>query len=370
MNDKLYAVWLSTLVGIGKITVKNLYENFKTSENIYNLTSSQIEELDFLNKTQKIALKAKNLDYAKSILEKCDEKDIEIIEYNENEYPKMLREIYDPPAVLYKKGVPFDFNNTAMVGIVGTRRASIYGDKCATMYAGDLSKANIVVVSGMAMGIDASAHRGALKVGAVTVAVLGTGVDVCYPMENKEIYDYLCKYGVIISEYPPGTTAHPGHFPNRNRIISGITKALLVVEAGLRSGALITADFANEQGKSVYAIPNGILNKASTGTNNIIKEYAYLTNTPNDIIEFFYGHYNVGTPPQSEEADDEFMKILDNLSDEEKIVARALSDKPKYIDTLVRETNFPAGKISAIITMLEIYGIAQSHPGNSYSLKI
>lgn len=369
MNEKLYAVWLSTIVGVGNITVKSLYDNFQNSENVYDLTPSEIDELDFLNKNQKLALKSKNLDYAKSIMEECEEKNIEIIEFNEPQYPEMLREIYDPPVVLYKKGIPFDFNNTAMVGIVGTRRASVYGDKCAVMYAHDLSKANIVVVSGMAMGIDASAHRGALKAGAVTVAVLGTGVDVCYPMENKEIYDYLCKYGVVISEYPPKTAAFPGHFPRRNRIISGISKALLVVEAGLRSGALITADLANEQGKSVYAIPNGIMNKASTGTNNIIKEYACLTNTPNDIIEYFYGRYNVGEKAETELADDEFLKILENLSAEEKIVAKALSDKPKYIDTLVRETNFPAGKISAIITMLEIYGIAQSHPGNSYSLK-
>lgn len=370
MNEKLYAVWLSTIAGFGNITVKSLYDNCGNGEAVYNLTASQIDGLDFLNKNQKLALKSKNLDYAKSIIEECEGKNIEIIEFNSPEYPEMLREIYDPPVVLYKKGVPFDFNNTAMVGIVGTRRASVYGDKCATMYAHDLSKANIVVVSGMAAGIDSAAHRGALKAGAVTVAVLGTGADVCYPLENRELYDYLCDYGVIISEYPPKTTAHPGHFPRRNRIISGISRALLVVEAGLRSGALITADLANEQGKSVYAIPNGIMNKASTGTNNIIKEYAYLTNTPNDIIEYFYGRYNVGEKVQSEKADEEFLKILDNLSEEEKLVAKALTDKPKYIDTLVRETNFPAGKISAIITMLEIYGIARSHPGNSYSLKI
>lgn len=369
MNDKLYDVWLSTVAGVGSVTIKNLYEVYETSKDIYDLTPSQIDEIDFLSKNQKIALKAKNLDYAQSIIEDCLEKDIEIISFHEENYPEMLKNIYDPPIVLYKKGIPFDFNNTAMVGIVGTRRASVYGDKCATMYAYDLSKANIVVVSGMAMGIDTSAHRGALKAGSVTVAVLGTGVDVCYPLENKEIYEYLCKYGVIISEYPPKTTAHPGHFPKRNRIISGISKALLVVEAGLRSGALITADLANEQGKSVYAIPNVIMNKASTGTNNIIKEYAYLTNTPNDIIEYFYGRYNVGKTQESEKADEEFLKMLENLSDEEKLVAKCLSDKPKYIDTLVRETNFPAGKIGAIMTMLEIYGIAVSHPGNSYSLK-
>lgn len=369
MDNKIYTVWLSTLFGVGKITVKGLFERFGTAENIYNLTSSEIEEMEFLNKNQKLALKNKNLDYANAIIEDCENEQIEIIGFNDEAYPKSLKNIADPPVVLYKKGIDFDFNNTAMVGIVGTRRASVYGDKCATMYAYDLSKANIVVVSGMAMGIDASAHKGALKAGAVTVAVLGTGVDICYPLENKDIYEYLCKYGVVISEYPPKTSAYPKHFPQRNRIISGISQALLVVEAGLRSGALITADFANEQGKSVYAIPNSILNKTSTGTNNIIKEFAYLTNTPNDIIEYFYGRYDVGEKNTSEVADEEFMKIIENLSTEEKIVAKALSDAPKYIDTLVRETNYPAGKISAIMTMLEIKGIARSHPGNSYSLK-
>lgn len=369
MDNKIYTVWLSTLMGVGTITIKSLYERFGNSENIYNLTASEIEEIDFISKNQKLALKNKNLDYAKSIIEDCENKEIKIIGFNDEDYPQSLKNIDDPPVVLYKKGVDFDFNSTAMVGIVGTRRASVYGDKCATMYSYDLSKANIVVVSGMAMGIDAAAHKGALKAGAVTVAVMGTGVDVCYPMENKEIYEYLCKYGVIISEYPPKTSAFPAHFPRRNRIISGISQALLVVEAGLRSGALITADFANEQGKCVYAIPNSILNRTSTGTNNIIKEYACLTNTPNDIIEYFYGRYDVGEISENEIADEEFLKMLENLSTEEKTVAAALSEKPKYIDTLVRETNYPAGKISAIMTMLEIKGIARSYPGNSYSLK-
>ncbi len=368
MENKIFAVWLATSAGIGTATVKKLIEIYKTAENIYNLTPKQIDEIKILNKNQKLVLKNKNSDYAQSIIEKCAFNGIDIICFNDEAYPEMLRNIPDPPYVLYKKGIDIDFNNTAFAAIVGARHASAYGVKCAETYAYELSMSNIVVVSGMAYGIDGAAHRGALKAGAPTVAILGCGVDTCYPLENKDIYDYISRYGVLLSEHPPSTPIFRGNFVKRNRIISAISHSVIVAEAGVKSGSLITANFANEYGKMVFAIPNAITNRAAAGSNELIKDFALLTTTSNDIVSYMYGRYGVGAGIKKEEKK-EPEENLYKLNPSEIKVLSVLSDVPVHIDKIVRETSIQPGKLNAILALLEIRKLVVSLPGNSY-LKI
>lgn len=369
-NNIIYSVWLSLLDGIGGISGKQLYELYGDYESVYKLTADEIDSLDMIKSNQKLVMKNKNLDYAKSIVEKCESMGIEIIAYDDKEYPDMLREIYDPPIVLYKKGIPFDFNNTALTAIVGARKASVYGVRCAEDYASDLSKSNIVVVSGMASGVDGAAHRGALKAGMPTVAVLGNGIDICYPLENRDLYERIKEYGVLISEYPPATSPHSGNFPKRNRIIAAISHATVVVEAGLRSGSLKTAEYANEYGKMVFAIPNMITNRAAVGSNNLIKDYACITTTPNDIVEYFYGRFGVGKMSGKDNSDISlYEKMLENLSEDEKKILSVLSEVPKHIDRIVRESGLPAGRVNANLTLLEMKALVSAMPGSSYALR-
>ncbi len=370
MTEKIYDVWLGTLAGIGQITVRKLMMKYKNAKNVHQLTASQIDSEDELNKNQRLVLKNKNLDYAKGIMRKCEDKDIDIICFDDENYPDMLRHIPDPPHILYKKGIDIDFNNTAFTAIVGARRASVYGVKCAEDYGYELSRSNIVVVSGMAFGVDAGAHRGALKAGMPTVAVLGSGVDICYPIENKDIYNYISKYGVLLSEYPPETPVYHGNFPRRNRIISAISHVVVVTEAGLRSGSLKTANLANEYGKMVFAVPNTITNRAAVGSNELIKDYAALTTTPNDIVSYMYGRYGVGVQYEDETiSENEYTKALENLSPEEYKILSALGEVPKHIDKIVRETDMPTGRVNANLTLLEMKNLVSVMPGNSYSLK-
>lgn len=369
MEEKIYAVWLATLRGIGDLTIKRLVDKYETAKNIYELTPEEIDLIDELNKNQRLVLKNKNLDYAWSVIRKCEEKEIDIICFNDENFPDMLRYIPDPPYVLYKKGINIDFNNTAFAAIVGARHASVYGVRCAEDYAYELSRSNIVIVSGMAYGVDAGAHRGALKAGLPTVAVLGSGVDICYPLENKELYDYISKYGVLLSEYPPETPVFHGNFPKRNRIISAISHVVIVTEASIKSGSLKTANFANEYGRMVFAVPNSITNRAAAGSNELIKDYAALTTTPNDIVTYMYGRYGVGVEIHEENNQNEIEnnRIVDNLSPEETKILSVLSEIPKHIDRIVREVDIPTGRVNANLTLLEMKNLIVAMPGNSYS---
>jgi DNA processing protein len=367
-----YWIWLGNLSGFGQQRVKQLLAEFKNAENIYNLTAGEIEAIPFLNEKLKLPLKNKSLDYAKGIIEECAEKEIDIITFGDGDYPEPLLYIYNPPLVLYKKGKDFNYADLPAIAVVGTRTASPYGLKTARDFAKDLSLNGLTVVSGMAYGIDAAAHKGAILAGKPTIAVLGTGADVIYPRSNADIYEYILEYGAVISEYPPGTVGLPSNFPARNRIISGISVAALVVEADLKSGSLITADFTNEQGKDVFAIPNNINIASSRGTNQLIKEYAFMATCVSDIVERFVSKFPdrlYMKKPAERVADDTYIKNLQNLSGDEQTVVANLSEKPRYIDEIVRKTGFPPGKVNGVLTILEIKDIVYKVPGNSYALK-
>lgn len=282
-----YWIWLATIKGLGPIKKRKLLDEFETPERIYKSNKNDIlkvygigEELySYIEKSKDTDLLQKYESYIKN-------KNIEIININDNNYPHILKNIYDPPITLFAKGDISCLNNLC-ISIVGCRDATSYGLKTASMLAYNLSKLNINIVSGLARGIDTAAHIGALKGNGKTIAVLGSGLDIIYPSENENIYKQIINHGAVISEYIVGTKPSPYNFPERNRIISGISNGVIVVEAKIKSGSIITTDFALEQGREIYVVPGNINSKQSEGTNELIKQGAKIITKIEDILEDF-----------------------------------------------------------------------------------
>lgn len=280
-----YWIWFATIEGLGPIQKKKLLEIYNTPEKVFNTKLEELEKIEFLRDgiAQKIYDSRENplLPKYEEYIEKHN---IKIINICDEEYPKMLKEIYDPPITLFAKGNISLLNYQNSVAIVGCRNATKYGLKAAKEIAYELAKENILIVSGMAKGIDGEGHKGALEAGGKTIAVLGSGVDVPYPLENIELYKDIIQNGLVVSEYIVGTKPEAGNFPARNRIVSGLAQGVVVVEAKANSGSMITVDFALEQGKNVYAVPGNINSPNSTGTNELIKTGAQLITSYEDVI--------------------------------------------------------------------------------------
>lgn len=286
-KDMNYWIWLATIKGLGPIQKKKLLEIYKTPQKIYNAEIKEIENHGILRKgvLEEIA-KSKDNKLINKYVEYIKKHNITLVNINDEFYPKVLKEIYDPPITLFCKG-NIELLKEQALSIVGCRNATNYGISVSKNMAYNLASANIVIVSGLARGIDASAHKGALVAKGKTIAVLGCGVDIPYPIENIELYKEISKNGLIISEYIVGTKPDAGNFPARNRIISGLSKGLLVVEAACKSGSMITVDCALEQGRDVYVIPGNINSSNSTGTNELLKEGAKVVTSYEDILEDF-----------------------------------------------------------------------------------
>lgn len=287
---------------------------------------------------------------AKRILDLCQKKNIKIVTMMDSEYPEMLKYIYDPPIVLYVKG---DIPQSNAVAVVGSRRASGYGIETAFKLSSGLAQAGVLVVSGLARGIDTAAHCGALNESFTTVAVLGCGVDIPYPPENKSLMERIIQWGAVISEYPPGTPPAPYNFPSRNRIISGMSLGTLVVEAGLKSGSLITAKYALEQGRDVFAVPGNINHLNSMGTNRLIKDGAKIVLGVDDILE----ELNFGLAPV-EKVKVKKGKASDNdLNDEGRKIINALKIEDLYDEELSMKTAIPLNELFEILLDLELKGM-------------
>ena len=285
MNQKAYWIWLNRIPGIGPKTIAKLLEKLQTPENIWNQTEDSLIKIEgighmlaqqILDKTYRIG--------NESYLENMQKQQIEMITIQDKQYPNVLRNIYDSPICLFVKGNKELLQKPALA-IVGCRQASSYGERIAQYFAYHIAKENVVIISGMAKGIDAASHKGALKAGGSTIAVLGSGPDVIYPKENEILYQtILAKNGLILSEYLPGTPPCKLHFPQRNRIISALAQGLLVVEAKKKSGTWISVDFALEQGKEIFAIPGNVDNPNAEGTNELIKQGAICVTCLEDIL--------------------------------------------------------------------------------------
>lgn len=280
-----YWIWFANIKGLGSVQKKKLLEIYTSPKKIYNASKVSLESTKILRKgvLEEIE-KSKDISLIKRYEEYMVKHNIAIVNINDKTYPALLKEIHDPPITIFAKG-NVDLLKEFSIAVVGCRDATNYGLLMSKKLSYDLASKNIVIVSGLAKGIDASAHVGALMAKGKTIAVLGCGVDIPYPAQNLELYKEILKENLIISEYLVGTKPEAGNFPARNRIISGLSHGVVVVEARKKSGSIITVDFALEQGRNVYAVPGNINSQNSFGTNELIKQGARLITNSQDILE-------------------------------------------------------------------------------------
>jgi len=284
-----------------------------------------------------------------------EEHSIEVVTIFDKEYPKALKEIYSPPLVLYVKGTILKGNEFA-VAIVGSRSASIYGTVTAERLGYELASKGITVVSGLARGIDSAAHKGAVKAHGRTIAILGNGLKSIYPPENKKLSEEIIENGgAVISEFPIDTLPLAHNFPRRNRIISGLSLAVCVVEAAKNSGALITADFALEQNREVFAVPGKIDSSTSFGTNELIKQGARLIQSAEDVIQELGLKVNISEGKQTL-----------GLSSEEASIYKDLSTEPRYIDQIAQEASFSMSKAMEVLLKLQLKKLVREMPGKNF----
>ena len=291
-QDALYWIWLAEKCGVASKQFAKLFEKYDNPFDIYQLENDEIEQLPLINNQLKASLCEKNIDASYEILKYCKSNGVDIITYADKRYPERLKNTVDPPILLYCKGHFPSIDSLVCIGVVGTRKMSEYGKQSAYKISYELASKGACVVSGMALGIDGVAASGALSAGGRTVAVLGCGLDTVYPKQHKILMEEIAKHGAVITEYPPKEPPHGHNFPKRNRIISGLCQGVLVVEASVGSGALITAKTAHDQGRDVYAVPGKISDASAEGPNALIKEGAYSASSADDILknyEFLYG---------------------------------------------------------------------------------
>ena len=374
-----YWVWLTTVEGLTNHSRWLLLEHFHSPEEIYYAETEQIRLVAGMNSAQAALLEKKSLQRAEEILSDCAAKDVFVITVQDAAYPSRLREIYNAPLLLYGKGAMPLFDDEAAVTVVGTRDRTPYGVQVAEELGYELAKRGAVVVSGLAKGIDAAAHRGALRAGGFTAAILGCGVDVVYPAENRRLYEDILATGVLLSEYPPGTRPEGWHFPERNRIMSGLSLATVVVEADRDSGALITARAALEQGRDVFAVPGPIHAPQSRGCNELIRDGAGLVTCGWDILQEYHNrfahrlHPDKAVLPELPEggAGQEvaeakpvvelpvlnLAKNRGSLTDDQVQILRALdAEEGKLTDDIAEELALPVRRVLSAMTMLEIDG--------------
>jgi DNA processing protein len=296
------------------------------------------------------------------------------ITINDAGYPELLKNIHKPPKQLYVNGA-FAEQDAAAVALVGSRRASVYGLEMAEKLGYDLASRGVTVVSGMARGIDSAAHRGALKAKGRTIAVMGTGHGHIYPKENEKLYREIASTGAVVTEYADDVGPEPFHFPQRNRIISGLSLGVVVVEAAKDSGALITATLAAEQGREVFALPGRISSATSSGTNSLIRDGARLVQSVDDILEEL-SLREIGPSPRdgAGSKDGKIAKmtkayIYNSLTDDERKVYKALSDEPVYIDDIRDGSSISTAKVSKALLSLQLKRLVQEVPGKKYMRK-
>lgn len=349
-------LWFNNIKDLGDVSKRKLLNKLGTIENVceasYGILCNILDE----NKAG-IIINNKSMEYALELWDMLIERNIGIVYPGHSDYPEKLLNIYDPPLILYIKGILRKKLNiyNMNVGIVGARKASVYGREVAEKFGYELAKKGINIISGLALGIDGRAHWGALKAGGYTVGVLGCGIDVIYPRENYDLFEEMSKKGAIISEYGPGVTPNPGLFPIRNRIISGLSDGLLVVEARKKSGSLITADVAVEQGKQVYSIPGKITDTNSEGTNNLIKQGAYLVSSPGDIVNDLCGKTETEDKTIMEQKNETVNK--NSLAPAEKMLYSCLSLEPMYIDDIIEKLKLSVSETISLLYNMEEKGL-------------
>lgn len=352
--DRVYLAALQMIPGIGNVRLKNLIDYFGCAEKAWTAHERDLFLCGCLDKSaaNSLVLGRNQIDVAE-LAETWHQKDIKICSIYDKEYPSLLLNIFKPPTVLYYRGtLPKDDN---LMAVVGSRHASPYGKNAAHMLSAELAAAGFGVVSGAARGIDTAVHQGALAKG-YTIAVLGCGVDVNYPPENAKLLKSISESGAVVSEYAPGTMPHPGYFPARNRIINGMSKGVVVVEAAEKSGALITVDFALEEGRDVFAVPGSIFSEGSKGTHRLIKQGAKLVNSVNDILEEYK------------------LTLVKDDSGSLELTAEAAAvynilpyDAPISLEEIVQNSKLLPAVVTYILLQLELRGLVAVQSGQRYT---
>ena len=373
MNYDFLKYWiaLKSIAGVGNITFPALVDRFGSLPAIFAAPVSKLNEIPGISKNIAAGIVGFN-DWGKvkAELELIDKNEIKIITYQDELYPAKLMNIYDRPPFLYVRG---NLNkNDINIAVVGSRLASIYGKYTTEKISRELALKGLTIVSGMARGIDSVAHRGALTAHGRTIAVLGSGLDVIYPPENKKLFTDIIQNGAVISEFPPGTPPLSANFPTRNRIISGMSYGVVIVEAGEKSGSLITARLALEQGREVFAVPGSIDSAGSRGTNKLIKQGAKLIENIDDILEEIFPQFDgtiVLKPPSVSNSEVIAAKPAEILSTVDQKIISYISGSRVHIDDLISSTGLSSADILGALTTLELKGIIQQHPGKFFSLK-
>jgi DNA processing protein len=345
--------------GLGSRRIKMLLEHFGSALTILEADKRAIAEVEgFGDVTIQAIEEAKRKDWADKELERANNLNIQLVHFEDERYPKALKQIYDPPPLLYVRGtLP---TSERAIGIVGTRDASDYAMKFSETLAQNLANANVTVVSGLALGIDSAAHRGAVNVEqGQTIAVLGSAVNVIYPKQNEVLAKRIEEgHGAIISEYAIGTGPTATNFPGRNRIINGLSKGVVVVEAGEKSGALITSDYALEEGRTVFAVPGRVSDSKAKGTLNLLKQGAVLVQSAEDILNEFTWT-SQATPKDT--------PTVQLSAIEEKIVSSVKKLGNPLLDDLLSVTELPISELIKTLTLLELKGVVKTLPGGRYT---
>ena len=372
-EETICALWLNEIKGISLRNKKTLIEYFMSFQSVYQATKEDYEKAGFLEWFDTIE-NQKNLEFARQHYDKLYERGIQVIHFNHSSYPVKLKQIYDPPIVLFVKGIIREnlrIHNRC-IGIVGARTPSVYGSQMANYFAENLAKHNYSIISGLARGVDGIAHKGALLANGYTVAVLGCGINVTYPKEHVNLYAQIEENGAIISEYGLDVAPLTANFARRNRIISGLSDGILVIEAKKKSGSLITADCALEQGRQVYAIPGRISDRNSEGTNNLIKQGAMCVTDIEDIIFDMEGSADDGQMVMMLKGDSMELSVCDTIDNKknalapiEKMVYSCLSLDPVYIDDIIQKAGIGITKVISVLYELERKGFV-SQPLKGY----
>ena len=401
MSDVKYWLWLTQNSGISNAAAHKYLRHFGSVKKLYFAAAEDYRLVPEAREAEVKRLMNKQLDKAEKIEAECRKLGIRIMSLYDADYPDRLRNIYDAPLVLYVKGELPTIDDSPCIAIVGTRKAHQYGQRCAQRFAYDITRCGGVVVSGLAEGIDSAAIRAALDAGGPVVGVLGTGIDVVFPAWNTELQNAVSKNGALISEYPPGTKGSKSTFPQRNRIISGISVGVAVIEAPEKSGSLITAARASEQGRDVYVVPGNIDDPNFVGSNMLIRDGAALAISGWDIISCYRWQF----PERIQRRDSKKFAVMDavkrlgdsqkeknnrvetkksvdkqnnkeyidmndsaQLSDGELMIVRALTDGAKGTDELIELTGREASDVLADLTMLELEGYVRLNEETRFEL--
>ncbi|MCM1545308.1 MAG: DNA-processing protein DprA [Ruminococcus sp.] len=416
MKNALYWLWLQKSVGF-HANIRELVRYFGSAEHIYNANENELRTSGLfgydsfeINPRKILDMQKKSLSYAESMLRQCDERRINIVTPEDESYPNALKRIMDFPAVLYVRGDMSCINQNLVLGVIGTRHPSAYGEQACEKIVRGLAKESTVIVSGGALGIDSISHRCTIESDGKTILVMGCGHDTDYLRENDELRMLVEQNGAVITEYPPLTKASLFSFPKRNRIISGLSKGIVVIEAGEKSGTLNTAKHAENQGRDIFAVPGDIESEAYSGSNKLISDGAKAVFSASDILEtynyestaineihkkqpltpfelvneFAYGKPNLKKnsktkPSESlkredsrENSKEEAKKIsnfdTESVSNNAKLVYNLLLGGLKSLDEITRMSGLPVRKVLTALTELEIAGAAQQQSGNQYVL--